>query len=538
MNTMDPRSDGPLLAAFLERRDEDAFEAVVRRHEALVLSVCGRVLRDEHAARDAAQAVFLVLARKAGSLDLRRPLAPWLHHVAYGTAVSARRERDARRERERNAMTSTTSRPEPEIDPGTLRELIDRELDGLPEKYRRPLILFHFEGKSLAETAAALGSPEGTVGAWLSRGRELLRSKLVRRGAGTLTGAALLAFLSREASASSVGWGFARAAARAAAGGAVPASVVHLAKGALTMLLIAKLKAAALALAAAGVFFAANAAFLAAVPSTPSKAASASGGGPLPLASIAVPALPELPLTFEPFEPEPSVFPASTDLVGHWKFDDEKGSTTAADATGRAPGKLIGGATFAPGKFGGALLVNGKDAYVEIPNTDELDKVQEGSYTLAAWFKPDGVPPGKDADNTANYGILNKTGWHTGFQYSNDKKFTMTHWIATDKPLEPTWVGAGAWDQDYEPGEWYHLAGVVDRAAGTVTLYLNGESKGSGEFAANAATRNYEKSTWKIGLASPGAESYAWPAKGLIDDVRIYGRALTAAEVKGISDGK
>jgi hypothetical protein len=164
--------------------------------------------------------------------------------------------------------------------------------------------------------------------------------------------------------------------------------------------------------------------------------------------------------------------------------------------------------------------------------------VQEGNYTVAAWFKPEAVPEGKEAENTANFGIVIKTGWHTGLSYSADKKFVMTHWIASDKPDEPTWVGAGAWDQDYEPGEWYHLAGVVDRGTGTVKMYLNGEEKGSAEFAANSPTRKYEKMTWKIGIASPGAQSYAWPAKGLIDDVRIYGRALSAAEIKGLAEGK
>src|SRR5262245_34591958 len=191
----DSRTDAQLMAAFLDRKDEEAFEVLVGRHEALVLRVCARVLRDEHGARDAAQAVFLVLARKGASLDLRRPLGPWLHHVAYGVAVSAFREREARRERERNAMTFSHDTD------GALREMLDGELDGLPEKYRRPLILFHLEGKSLEETARQLGSPTGTVGAWLSRGRELLRRRLVRRGAGAITGALLAGFLAREATA-------------------------------------------------------------------------------------------------------------------------------------------------------------------------------------------------------------------------------------------------------------------------------------------------------------------------------------------------
>jgi len=249
MITTDSRNDGRLMAAFLDRKDEEAFELLVRRHEAVVLSVCARVLRDEHAARDAAQAVFLVLARKGAAIDYGRPLGPWLHHVAYGVAVSARREREARRARERHAMTTSTGPRR--CDDDELRELLDAELDKLPEKYRRPLILFHLEGKSLEETAKELRSPTGTVGAWLSRGRDLLRRRLVRRGTGAVTGTLLAAFLAREAAAQAAGWGFARAAARAAGGGAVPPSVITLTKGALHMMLFAKLKAAAVALVAA-----------------------------------------------------------------------------------------------------------------------------------------------------------------------------------------------------------------------------------------------------------------------------------------------
>src|SRR6185436_17756604 len=294
--------------------------------EAMVLRACARVLRDEHGARDAAQAVFLVLARKGAALDLHRPLGPWLHHVAYGVAVSALREREARRERERKVMNEPRDRSESDE---ALREMLDGELDGLPEKYRRPLILFHLEEKSLEETAAALGSPTGTVGAWLSRGRELLRRRLVRRGAGAVTGGLLAAFLAREASAHAAGWGFARAAARAAAGGAASPSVVTLTQGALNMMLFAKLKAAAVALIAAGAFLGANSALFTRHP------AAAEASAPSSLArSVEVPAIVETPITFEPFERAESPFPATSDLVAHWKFDDEKGSTTAADATG------------------------------------------------------------------------------------------------------------------------------------------------------------------------------------------------------------
>jgi RNA polymerase sigma factor (sigma-70 family) len=525
------------MVAFLDRKDEEAFEILVGRHEAMVLGACARVLGDEHGARDAAQAVFLVLARKGASLDLGRPLGPWLHHVAYGVAVSAYREREARRERERMVMNGSTGGRSSEESDGALREMLDGELDGLPEKYRRPLILFHLEGKSLEETARTLGSPAGTVGAWLSRGRELLRQRLVRRGAGAITGALLASFLAREAAAQAAGWGFARAAARAAAGGAVPPPVLTMTKGALNMMLFAKLKAAALALVAAGACLGANAA-LSSRASVPASA-SAEMSAPAPLGrSVEIPAIAETPITFEPFERVESPFPPTSDLVGHWKLDDEKGSTTAADATGKYPGKVVGGAVFAEGKLGGALKCDGKGGYVEIPRSEELDKIQEGSFSLAAWFKPENVPPGSDSANDASYAIIVKTGWHLGLYYTNEKKFTMTHWLAAEKPDEPIWTGIGAWDEEYEPGLWYHLVGTVDRPAGKVAIYLNGEFVKSIEFTPNAAAKKYPTETWKIGIGNPGAKEWSWPAKGSIDDVRIYGRAISAAEVKTLYEGK
>src|SRR5262249_47167651 len=82
--------DGSLLHRFVANREEAAFTALVQRHERLVLSVCQRVLGDWHAAQDALQATFLVLARKAGMLDRQVPLTNWLYTVAYHAALRLR----------------------------------------------------------------------------------------------------------------------------------------------------------------------------------------------------------------------------------------------------------------------------------------------------------------------------------------------------------------------------------------------------------------------------------------------------------------
>ncbi len=93
-------TDAQLLARFLDRRDagaEVAFEVLVERHGPMVLRVCRGVLRDEHAAEDAFQATFLVLARKARSICVKDSLGGWLQGVALRVASKARSDTMRRR---------------------------------------------------------------------------------------------------------------------------------------------------------------------------------------------------------------------------------------------------------------------------------------------------------------------------------------------------------------------------------------------------------------------------------------------------------
>src|SRR5207249_9420443 len=84
------RPDADLVARFARDRDEEAFAQLVVRHGPMVLSVCRRVLGDAHAAEDAFQATFLVLARSAGGLGRPAALAGWLSGVAHRIARKTR----------------------------------------------------------------------------------------------------------------------------------------------------------------------------------------------------------------------------------------------------------------------------------------------------------------------------------------------------------------------------------------------------------------------------------------------------------------
>jgi RNA polymerase sigma factor (sigma-70 family) len=195
-------SDGQLLGFFLEQGDQAALAALVRRHGPLVWSICRRILVDHHDAEDAFQATFLVLVRRAASVVPREMVANWLYGVAVQTARKAKATAVKRRTRE----TQMEQLPEPAVpDPdrgNDLYHLLHQALGGLPDKFRVSIILCYLEGKTRMEAARQLGVPEGTLAAWLARGRAMLAKRLARQGLVMSASALTVALVQSTASAS------------------------------------------------------------------------------------------------------------------------------------------------------------------------------------------------------------------------------------------------------------------------------------------------------------------------------------------------
>jgi RNA polymerase sigma factor (sigma-70 family) len=180
--------DARLLEQFTRNGSEEAFAALVQRHVALVHSVALRHTANAQHAQDITQAVFVILARKAGSLGRRTVLPGWLYHTARLTAANLQRAETSRVRREQEAFMQ--SQLEESATDALWRELspqLDEAMAGLGTSERDALVLRYFQNKSMAEVGKFLGLAENTAQKRVSRALEKLRAFFTKRGVSSTT---------------------------------------------------------------------------------------------------------------------------------------------------------------------------------------------------------------------------------------------------------------------------------------------------------------------------------------------------------------
>jgi len=203
---------------------------------------------------------------------------------------------------------------------------------------------------------------------------------------------------------------------------------------------------------------------------------------------------------------------ADPDLLGHWKFDDGSG-TTAFDSSGNGnDGTLIGGAQWVEGQLGGALEFNGQNARVDAPYIP----LDSRSFTITMWVNPV-LYTGEqivfsqvqtNATNTSLHFRIYGPGSgrvRMGF-YSNDLDTTTT----------------------LDENNWYHITFWYDFENQNRRIYINGVLE------AEAAATPYLGTSGNTVIGSWGTSQWF---QGIIDDVRIYTRALTETEILGVMAG-
>jgi RNA polymerase sigma factor (sigma-70 family) len=468
----------------------DAFAVLVRRHGPMVMRVCQRVLQNAHDAEDAFQATFIVLMRKASAIGRRELLANWLYGVAYRVARNARLKGSRRQAQCQYAEPRLLERPAQETVDSSWQDVgpvLDEELNQLPEKYRAPVVLHYFEGKTVNETAQQLGWPVGTVQGRLPRARELLRRRLARRGLGVTLGAVGVLLSKTMAPAAvlpvvttSTIQAVTLATAGKAAGGAVlSAQASTLANATLKGMLWAKLK-----------FYAVTAAIATTV---------AAGAAYVVLK------------------------PRDRDLVGHYTFNEGK-ATRDASAVGNH-GAWVGGVTATPGPKPGstALAFDGATGYVKL--NQDLNQWLGGTATLTFWIKTTqtggsyspGVIGVLTADpNDVVWGWIEQSG-RICLNAGSGKGFDTS--AKSKKPIND--------------GQWHHVALTRDATTGQAHVYVDGLLSGSSVSGQGIKTTPF----YCVGrMEIAGADKPAY-FRGALAEVRIYKRVLTPDEIQPLAKG-
>ena len=176
--------DMALLQEFAVSHSEQAFETLVSRYVPLVHSSALRQVRDSHQAEDITQTVFIILARKAGTLSPKTILAGWLYRTTHFACAAALKIQLRRERREREAHMETSIH-ETQNEPAwhQLSPLLDEAMSKLREADRDALVLRYFQNKSLREIGAALGVEEHAAQKRVQRALEKLREIFEKRGA-------------------------------------------------------------------------------------------------------------------------------------------------------------------------------------------------------------------------------------------------------------------------------------------------------------------------------------------------------------------
>lgn len=202
-------------------------------------------------------------------------------------------------------------------------------------------------------------------------------------------------------------------------------------------------------------------------------------------------------------------------LLSYWQFEENTG-TTVSDSFGSSNGTLVNGTWTANGIYGNAISFNGSTDYVEIPNYASLNITE--AITLELWFKPSV----NYNEALSNYVILLDRQWAAG----TDAYFLglnangRLHFGSQGGNIQTT-------QASWTAGTWYHVVGTYRDVAGVRTgeFYVNGVLM---PLAVNSYD-NMVGGSQKIGI---GGSDHFLKFNGIIDEVLIYNRTLTAGEAR------
>jgi uncharacterized protein (TIGR03435 family) len=240
---MQAMDDMALLREYAAGNSEAAFETLVSRRVGFVYSMALRQVRDPHLAEEVTQAVFIILAQKAGRISNQTILAGWLFRTTRFAALAQMRADAKRRRREQEANMQSEIQPTaPDAFWEQMSPLLDEALATLGETDRQAVLLRFFENKSLAEVGNSLGTGEDTARKRVSRALEKLHRYFSKRGVSSTTDALAGAISANSVQVAPVALAKSVTAVAITKGAAASGSTLTLIQGALKIMAWTKVK--------------------------------------------------------------------------------------------------------------------------------------------------------------------------------------------------------------------------------------------------------------------------------------------------------
>ena len=236
--------DMDLVRDFAANGSEAAFATLVGRHVNLVYSAALRRLGNTHEAEEVAQAVFIILAKKAGGLRRGTILSGWLYQTAQLTAANFHRATLRRQRREQEAFMQFSEQSQPDVSWHRLGPLLEEAMVRLGPKERDAVVLRFFENRTVREVASALGLREDAAQKRVNRATDKLRDYFIRRGVQVSTAALFASIGTHAVQAAPAALGGKIAATAALKGAAGSGSMLTLIKTTLKIMAWTKAKTA------------------------------------------------------------------------------------------------------------------------------------------------------------------------------------------------------------------------------------------------------------------------------------------------------